>query len=447
MQTNEYIQHGVTVREHRINVPLDHFAPADAPHSGQEIELFAREVIGATGTDVADCQLPYLVFLQGGPGGAGPRAADFNSLWSTKLLGKYRVVLMDQRGTGQSSVIDAVTLTDPRLRAPQAMADYLSLFLQDQIIADAEALRRYFGVEKWSTLGQSYGGFLTLTYLSFYPESVTESFVTGGLAGLTTIDDIYRQTYALTAKRNQTYFARYAQDEKTVREVAAHVLGTEELLPNGERLSPTRLRTLGMNLGMQGRFDMLHYLFEGPFVHVGGQKRLSQEFLSTVGADVSMADRPLYGLLHEAIYAQLNAQLTGQGTNWSAQRLAAQTPGFNLDANPLDFSEPWYLSGEHMYRQAFLEDKALAPAVPAVDILAARTDWRPAYDLDALAANQVPVSAAVYYDDMFVPRQLSMDTASRVGCVRTWVTSEYQHDGLRAGGSHVFDHLSEMIKD
>jgi hypothetical protein len=56
----------------------------------------------------------------------------------------------------------------------------------------------------------------------------------------------------------------------------------------------------------------------------------------------------------------------------------------------------------------------------------------------------VPVLAAVYADDMYVDAGLSLETAAAVGNVRTWVTNEYEHDGLRASGDEVLGHLMEM---
>nr|MCW1092325.1 alpha/beta hydrolase [Streptococcus anginosus] len=78
---------------------------------------------------------------------------------------------------------------------------------------DAEYVRRELaGDAQWSTLGQSFGGFITTAYLSLAPEGLEKSLLTGGLPGLTHVDEIYRRTYAATAKRNQTYFSRYASD-------------------------------------------------------------------------------------------------------------------------------------------------------------------------------------------------------------------------------------------
>lgn len=431
MHTESYVQHGCKIIEHRIKVPLDHKTGVG------EIELFAREVL-PPGRREGE-QIPALLFLQGGPGGAGPRVGDFTEGWQGAALKNHRLILMDQRGTGQSSPLFACNVTG----SPEEQADFLALFLQEQIIADAEALRQHLGIDSWSTLGQSYGGFLTLTYLSQFPSVIDKALVTGGLPGLGSIDEIYRETYPLTAKRNQAYFGRYPRDEQVIRKVAAHLNDTEERLPTGERLSATRFRTIGQDLGMQGRFDQLHYLFEDPFITVRGQKRLSPAFLAEIGARVSLNGRPLYYVLQEAIYGPTSPL----GTRWAAERLAGEFAGFHLDADPLDESEPWYLTGEHVFHALFAEDPALAPLLPATEILAARTEWTQIYDHSALAENDVPVAAAVYYDDMFVPRTLSMATSAAVRGTKTWVTSEYQHDGLRVSGPKVYEHLEQLVAD
>ena len=41
--------------------------------------------------------------------------------------------------------------------------------------------------QKWTLLGQSFGGFCIITYLSFFSQGIKEVFVTGGLAPL--VDD------------------------------------------------------------------------------------------------------------------------------------------------------------------------------------------------------------------------------------------------------------------
>lgn len=436
MRTVSYTHHTVTVHEHRFDVPLNH--SLSISENNPTIEVFARELVREGGQ-----KLPYMVFLQGGPGGSSPRQGDWRDGWIGRALEDYRVVLLDQRGTGQSSRLDAQSLSD--CDSDQAKADYMMNFRQDQIVADAEFVRSHLSPdEPWTTVGQSYGGFITTSYLSLAPEGVKASIITGGLPGLVHIDDIYRRTYRATAARNQHYFSLYPGDEQTIRHICAHLRDTDEYLPSGERLTTQRFRSIGMNLGGQLRTDMMHFLLEGPWVTVRGQRRLSEKFLTQIAAEVEFS--PMYGYMHESIYAGATPDLVGTVTNWSADRLAEEVPGFAKNADPLDSSEPYYLTGEHMMRAFFEEAPSLKPLLGATDILAQRTDWQPVYRPEVLAQTSSPVVAAVYYGDMFVPRELSMETAELLGA-RTWITNEYQHDGLRASGGKVFERLLTMLDD
>lgn len=436
MHTESYLHHGHTVYEHRLEVPLDHLRPRG--DDNPTIELFAREVVRKGHEDS-----PYAVFLQGGPGYPSPRFGSFGGGWMNRLLQDYRVVLLDQRGTGQSTRMDAQALG--ALGSDEEKAAYLRHFRQDQIVYDAEALRRELcGDEPWTTLGQSFGGFITTSYLSLAPRGLRASLITGGLPGLVHVDDIYRLTYERTAARNRAYFRRHPGDEKTVRELCAHLAGEVETLPTGERLSPARLRMIGMMLGGQANTDQLHYLLEGPWVSVGGARRLSSQFLQAVAAQVSVA--PIYGVFQEYIYACATPELAGTATGWAADRLAEEIPGFAKDTDPLDRKEPFYLTGEHFMRRVFEEDPALAPLAGVADILASTTQAPPVYLPEVLATNTVPVAAAVYYDDMFVPRELSLDTAQLVGA-RCYITNEYQHDGSAYSGGSVVSHLLDLLAD
>ncbi len=69
------------------------------------------------------------------------------------------------------------------------------------------------------------------------------------------------------------------------------------------------------------------------------------------------------------------------------------------------------------------------------------------YDPERLAANEVPVAAAVYHDDMYVDTADSLRTAAAIRGLRTWVTDEYEHDGVRAGGPRVLDRLLALVRD
>ncbi|MFI6263278.1 hypothetical protein [Micromonospora sp. NPDC051006] len=56
------------------------------------------------------------------------------------------------------------------------------------------------------------------------------------------------------------------------------------------------------------------------------------------------------------------------------------------------------------------------------------------------------MAGAVYHDDMYVDAGLQLDTASRVGNVRTWITNEYEHDGVHED-DRVFARLTELVRE
>ncbi|MFF5297468.1 alpha/beta fold hydrolase [Paractinoplanes globisporus] len=409
---------GLRFTDHTVAVPLDHHRPGDGT-----IEVFAREVVAA---DRSGDDLPWLLFLQGGPGGKSPRPVRSES-WIARAVQTHRVLLLDQRGTGRSTPITAATVGD---RSARELADHLRLFRADSIVADAEMLRaRLAGGARWDTLGQSYGGFVTMTYLSRAPHALRNCFVTGGLPGLTaTADEVYARTYPRVAAKNAEFYRAFPGDVAAVRRVADHLAADDVRLPDGDRLTVERLRVLGNAFGMSYGYAQVHWLFDEAW----HGSRLSGTFRYEVMSQTGFIDEPLFAL-QEYIYGR-----PAGSTAWAADRALAQHPAFAADATPLLFT------GEMMYPWMFDQIAALRPFAGAADILATVDDWPALYDPDRLSANEIPVLAAVYADDMYVDAGLSLATASSVGNVRTWVTNEHQHDGLRTSGESVLGHLMEM---
>jgi pimeloyl-ACP methyl ester carboxylesterase len=417
---------GTVLTDHVFGVPLDHDRP-----DGELIEVFAREVVA---TDKADADLPWLLFLQGGPG-FGAQRPDGRESWLDRALNDYRVLLLDQRGTGRSCPANRQTLA--RLGSAQAQADYLTHFRADSIVLDAELIRRDLTDAPWSVLGQSFGGFCTVTYLSFAPHGVREAFITGGLPGLAaTADDVYRRTYRTVAGKNAAHYERYPDDVDRARRVAGYLAEHDVRLPDGAPLSVEAFQSAGAMLGQSGGSNSLHYLLENPFAG----DELSDAFLYAMMDELSFSAGPLYALLQEACYAQ------GTATRWSAQRIRTEFGEFDPRL-ALDGSGPLFFTGEMIYPWMIDADPVLRPLQAAADILAERGDWPPLYDPSRLAANDVPVAAAVYYNDMYVDRELSMQTAQAIRGLRPWVTSEYEHDGLRVSDGAVLDRLIAMAHD
>jgi pimeloyl-ACP methyl ester carboxylesterase len=407
VSSSHAIPGAVTVdREH--SVPLDHANP-----SGPTITVFSREIADPDGRDK-----PYLVFLQGGPGFEAPRPYSPPGGWVMRALKDFRVLMLDQRGTGRSTPVGREIPGD----TPAAQAEYLTHFRADSIVRDAELIRQELGVERWSTLGQSFGGFCTMTYLSIAPHGLRESFITGGLAPIgRPIDDVYGATYKLAARKNTEYFARYPEDQARAKEIFGRLDSEDVRLRSGDRLTSRRLRQIGNDLGFSDGWEPIHHLLELPF---GSNGFLIDAERSTPGFERN----PIYATIHEACYAD------GGATRWSASRLY-----------PKGFDEQGYLTGEHIFPWMFEDYGWLRGHAAAAEILA-NHEWPRLYDADVLAHNEVPVAAAIFFNDLYVPSQFSIETASAIRGLRPWITNEYEHNGLRAGSEHVLGRLIDMVR-
>jgi pimeloyl-ACP methyl ester carboxylesterase len=417
---------GLVLTDHTFTVPLDHSVP-----SGEQITVFAREVVAA-GRE--DAHLPWLVFFQGGPGFPSPRPATRDG-WIKRALQDYRVLLLDQRGTGRSTPVTFQTLA--RFSTAQAMADYLKFFRADSIIQDAEWIRlSLLGEhERWSVLGQSYGGFCVTHYLSAAPDSLKEAIITGGLPSLDRpVDDVYRATYPHVIERNRRYYERYPDDVGLAQTIVNYLTRHDVHLPTGDRLSPRRFQQLGMAFGASDGFEPVHYLLEQAFVSGVSGQELGYTFLRDFENTHHFDTNPIYAILHEAEFCQQAA------SRWSAERIRAGYPEFELSPD-----RPVFFTGEMVYPWMFDEYQHLRPLKEAAEILAAYDGWPRLYDPDVLRANSVPCVAAVYYNDMYVERIYSEETARTIRGARVWVTNEYEHNALRADGEVVLNRLFGML--
>ncbi|HEV2452151.1 MAG TPA: alpha/beta fold hydrolase [Streptosporangiaceae bacterium] len=423
---------GTVLTDHFFTVPLDHDDPG-----GPQIEVFAREVTSASAARANfrdGANLPWLLFLQGGPGGASPRPVGRWS-WLDRALKDYRVLLLDQRGTGRSTPATRQTLAG--LGGPREQAGYLANFRADSIVRDAEIIRRaLIGDEPWSILGQSYGGFCSATYLSLAPEGLREALITGGLPGLeASAEDVYRATYPRVAAKVAAHYERYPDDIDHAKRIARHLRDHDVRRPDGGRLTVEAFQSTGHLLGMSTGSHELHYMLEDAFAG----DDLSDTFLRQVQTTISPVG-PLYVLLHEACYAQ------GEGaTRWAAQRVRAEFPEFAAAA-ALDGDAPLMFTGEMIYPWTVADDPLLRPLRETAEVLAERTDWPRLYDPARLAASEVPAAAAVYFNDMYVDAGFSLATARASRGLQPWVTSEYEHDGLRVSHGAVLDRLIRMVR-
>jgi proline iminopeptidase len=97
------------------------------------------------------------VMVHGGPGqGITP------NMRRTFDPARYRAVLFDQRGCGQSTPHASDPATDLRYNTT------------DHLVADMERLREHLGIDRWLLTGGSWGTTLALVYAERYPHRVSQ---------------------------------------------------------------------------------------------------------------------------------------------------------------------------------------------------------------------------------------------------------------------------------
>ncbi|XP_060668502.1 uncharacterized protein LOC107432885 isoform X2 [Ziziphus jujuba] len=416
---NWYSVPDLRLRDHHFTVPLDYSLNL---RTSPKISIFAREIV-AVGKE--EQPLPYLLYLQGGPGFECQRPTEASG-WMHKACEEFRVVLMDQRGTGLSTPLTSSSML--QLKAAESLADYLKYFRADNIVKDAEFIRVRLVPDAgpWTILGQSYGGFCAVTYLSFAPEGLRHVLLTGGIPPIgngCTADAVYKACFGQIINQNDKYYKRYPQDIEIVRELVKYLSESEGggvALPSGGILTSRGLQTLGLScLGSSNGFERLHYMLEtiwDPVIIPGSPKRISNNFLNA-----------------------------GTSSLWSAQRIRTEYEEKFDAIRAAKQGDPVYFTGEMIFPWMFDEIHALKQFKDAAHILAEKQDWPSLYDTTVLNNNKVPVAAAVYYDDMFVNFKLAMETASQIAGIRLWITNEYMHSGLRDAGTRVFDQLMAML--
>lgn len=403
---------GLRTRDHEIEVPLVH-----GDESGGTITVYAREVAAPDGLE-----RPFLVYMQGGPGCEAPRpsAAPMGPAWLGRALADYRVLMLDQRGTGRSTPFGEADLDAPA----RDLAERLTHYRADSIVADAEMMREHLGVERWSLLGQSFGGFTSLHYITAHADRIAEAYFTGGLPPVRrSIDEVYARTYSHLARKSELFYRRRPGMQELMREKLAACAEGDVRLPNGDVVTPAWFRTLGHLLGGAGGADSLAALLEGDV--------RSNWFRHDLASLLPFGGRnPLYAVIHESCYCD------GGRSDWSAERMLP--PEFVADET--------LLTGEHIYPWHFEVSSELAPFAEVASLMA-QVEWPTLYDADALRAADVACAAAIYADDAYVDRDFSEDTAALLPNMRPWVTNEYEHNGLRIGGGAVLDRLIRLATD
>ncbi|KAI9285737.1 Alpha/Beta hydrolase protein [Umbelopsis sp. AD052] len=428
---------GARVFDRYFDLPLAY----DSNAQEQKIKVFCRHLVPINKVNEMK-RLPFLVYLQGGPGFscAFPKISGWIKV---AFDNGYQVLLLDQRGTGLSSAISPDSLAH---LSDQGKADYLKCFRADSIVRDCESIRKLLTWDRSeehesriSLLGQSFGGFCITTYLSLFPKSVKAAYITGGVPPLvSTPDKVYEKTFARILKRNNVYYGKYPADVQRVQNIIKYLNKNEVKLPNGGFLSSRRFLQLGLAFGGSGGYDTVHEIVLHAAQDLELLGKLSYSTLNSVQAQQGFDTNVIYAILHEAIYCQ------GKASNWSAERVRMSSQyqeDFDWSGNTrVNFT------GETIHPFMFDDYSELVPLKGAADILANYENWGPLYDVETLKSNTVPVAGVSYFDDMYVDLDLSIETANTIKGFQPWITNEFAHNGLREDPERVFGYLIKLAQ-
>ncbi|KAK9380980.1 Alpha/Beta hydrolase protein [Kockiozyma suomiensis] len=441
---DSYAVQGIRVFEYLFTVPLDY----NDSESTETIKVFARRVVPsdeAGDNDPDVCKRPYMVYLQGGPGFECEAPLSKSGRTKEILDRGLQLLYLDQRGTGYSTPISFSTLK--AMESDEAKANYLSLFRADNIVNDCEEIRKILLKDavdkKWSLLGQSFGGFCCTTYLSFYPASLKDVLITGGLPPLVNNPDpVYEALYKRVLKRNEAYFAKYPQDNAKLRKIYRHLHSKKVTLPNGGILSVERFQQLGLDFGRHQGLDSVHQLVAKSSFDLTAFGEITYNTLSRIESAQGFDSNILYACVHEAIYCQKEA------SNWSAERLRSQyAQYFNFEHIEAlaDESRAIYFTGEMIYRSMFDDYVELRQLKNVADMLALKSDWAPLYNIEALNKTTSHVSAVSYFNDPYVDLELSIKAAAEIKGCRQWITSEFLHNGLTMNPTRILGELFRLL--
>ena len=432
----------------------------DNPESTR-IRLFGRVVTHHDGdaSPGPGEEKPWLAYLEGGPGFGNGHPKD-SPLVKENLHQSYRILFLDYRGTGLSTPVSVSTIPGDSTNDKVA---YLSHFRQDSIVKDLEAIRLCLTEEtrlkKWSIMGQSFGGFVSHTYLSFYPDGLREVFLTGGLAPVNVHpEDVYKATFKKVMERNVAYYRKFPEDIMTVHYIASHIQQQDESeeggiqLPDGGYLTVPRFLTLGLAFGRHEGIHSTHALLTKMKLEIAQFGHLTRSTLATMEQDNPLDSNPIYAILHEAIYCYG----PGVASNWAAFRVGSKLEPFHWltddYAGPVRLSAnaplaPLFFSGEMIFPFHFDTYPELMSLKEVAYKLAEKDDWPQLYDEEQLARNEVPVFAASYVDDMYVDFGLARGTAAKVRGARVFETNAFYHNALRVRSGEIISALLKLRDD
>jgi pimeloyl-ACP methyl ester carboxylesterase len=398
---------------HSVDVPEDWNNP------DQTIEIVVREIQDPTGV-----KKPPVLFFQGGPG-LGCRFP-VDQKWIKELQKRFRVILMDQRGTGLSHPIDLEAIAKHDAVSHQNAIDFLSLYRADSIAQDAEHIRqKLFADEPFHTFGQSFGGWCTYSYLSRFPRSAESSLITGGFPPIGhDPKDVYRSIIPQFDTATDEFLTKYPDTHEQLL----------YLIKELDNTSMLALSQFGINVGFSDEHSSLRSIIEQMYFEINQLGRLTRRTQDTLRDPLGFINNPLYLFLHESLYCEDNA------SQW-----AGETVFINEDHRPRkDNLTKFFLAETLMHN--YLDMEELKPFSGLMETIMDYDRWPQQFLGENFSEVSTKVAGIIYNNDAYVSSNYSEESAAMLPYC-TAIKSDLDHHGMRTEPDKTFGGLFRALDE
>lgn len=144
---------------------------------------------------------------------------------------------------------------------------------------------------------------------------------------------------------------------------------------------------------------------------------------------------------------------------WSAERIRNEFSEFDVNTDgPIFFTGEMVifsprvsplsvLTCVQVYPWMFEDYSELRKVQAVAEKIAADSDWPALFDEKQLAKNEVPVYAAAYMEDMYVPYDLAAETASKIKGCKVFTTNVMYHNAVSMRMDEILRQLFALRDD
>ncbi|KAI1337501.1 hypothetical protein F5Y15DRAFT_156382 [Xylariaceae sp. FL0016] len=419
------------------------------------------------------------LYLCGGPGSKN-LPTKMTGIIDILLKKGYWVLFPNYRGTGMwKRNSEPMNISKDPLGGLEV---YRHLRPRD-IVRDLEAVRLILmGKRPWGNTqpekdicswGQSFGTFITMSYLSFFPQGLRRACMSGGPPDVEgEVKETHRKLLQKARELTEEVYQNHPGLQKQVKEIFKYLAKKEmetdgkgvQMGESGGRLGPKRFMTLGRAFGAKKSSDgvvevirMMHKDITTDLANTGKRLELSQktiqEYIKWEGW--KLGERPDFAVMCESQWTPKK----GESSSWAAEQVAKEGENENywwwIDRKPEELmtkvdnpKHKLYFSTEVIFKFFFVEPtwRGLAGFEGIADKVAKIRWHENQYDvgvLKGLSKTNPRATALSYKSDPYVPNGFSLNTRDSIGAknLELITHSTWEHTEIKQNPLQVFNRV------